>query len=108
VPVEGPTLVRRQLGRRLRALREAARKTAADVEYVASRSKLWRIEEGKSPVRVADARELARIYARTTRRSTRSPRWRSAPPAGAGGRTSATSCRTTCGSTSTWRPAPTR
>lgn len=62
MPVEGPTLVRRQLGRRLRALREAARKTAADVEYVASRSKLWRIEEGKSPVRVADVKELARIY----------------------------------------------
>jgi transcriptional regulator with XRE-family HTH domain len=60
--VEGPTLVRRQLGRRLRALREKARKTAADVEYVASRSKLWRIEEGKSPVRVADVKELARIY----------------------------------------------
>ena len=55
MPVEGPTLVRRQLGRRLRAMREGARRTAADVEYVASRSKLWRIEEGRTTVRVGDA-----------------------------------------------------
>jgi transcriptional regulator with XRE-family HTH domain len=60
--VDGPTLVRRQLGRRLRTLREEAGKTTSDVSVVASRSKLWRIEEGRTAVRVGDARELARIY----------------------------------------------
>jgi hypothetical protein len=33
-------------GRRLRTLRETAGKTTSDVSVVASRSKLWRIEEG--------------------------------------------------------------
>jgi transcriptional regulator with XRE-family HTH domain len=60
--VDGPTLVRRQLGRRLRTLRETAGKTTSDVSVVASRSKLWRIEEGRTTVRVGDARELARLY----------------------------------------------
>jgi transcriptional regulator with XRE-family HTH domain len=60
--VDGPTLVRRQLGRRLRTLRETAGKTTSDVAVVASRSKLWRIEEGRTTVRVGDARELARLY----------------------------------------------
>ena len=60
--VDGPTLVRRQLGRRLRTLRESAGKTTSDVSVVASRSKLWRIEEGRTTVRVGDARELARLY----------------------------------------------
>jgi transcriptional regulator with XRE-family HTH domain len=60
--VDGPTLVRRQLGRRLRTLREEAGKTTSDVSVVASRSKLWRIEEGRTAVRVGDARELARLY----------------------------------------------
>jgi transcriptional regulator with XRE-family HTH domain len=60
--VDGPTLVRRQLGRRLRTLRESAGKTTSDVAVVASRSKLWRIEEGRTTVRVGDARELARLY----------------------------------------------
>src|SRR4051812_9787062 len=60
--VDGPTLVRRQLGRRLRTLREDAGKTTSDVSVVASRSKLWRIEEGRTAVRVGDARELARLY----------------------------------------------
>jgi transcriptional regulator with XRE-family HTH domain len=60
--VDGPTLVRRQLGRRLRTLRESAGKTTSDVSVVASRSKLWRIEEGRTAVRVGDARELARLY----------------------------------------------
>jgi transcriptional regulator with XRE-family HTH domain len=62
VSVDGPTLVRRQLGRRLRTLRETAGKTTSDVSVVASRSKLWRIEEGRTTVRVGDARELARLY----------------------------------------------
>jgi hypothetical protein len=44
----GPMLVRRQLGRRLRELRERARKTHADAECagLGHRSTLWRIEAG--------------------------------------------------------------
>lgn len=58
------TVTRRQLGRKLRQLRELAGKTEADVEAarLVSRSKLWRIETGKSPVRVADARALCWLY----------------------------------------------
>lgn len=48
MPLEGSTVVRRQLGRRLRALREGARKTVADVVEagIASKQTLWRIEKG--------------------------------------------------------------
>ena len=62
--VPGSTVVRRQLGRRLRKLREAARKSERDVEEarLASRAKLWRIESGKSPVKVADVRALCWLY----------------------------------------------
>lgn len=58
------TVTRRQLGRKLRQLREQAGKTEADVEAarLVSRSKLWRIETGKSSVRVADARALCWLY----------------------------------------------
>jgi transcriptional regulator with XRE-family HTH domain len=60
----GSTVVRRQLGRELRALREAARKTREDVAAasVASVAKLARIESGQTPVKLADVRELCRLY----------------------------------------------
>ncbi len=60
----GSTLVRRQLGRRLRKLREAAGKTAADVAAarIMQNTKLWRLETGKIPVRVADVRTLCWLY----------------------------------------------
>ncbi len=64
MPVSGPTVVRRQLGRRLQRLREAAGKTAVQVEQarIASRTKIWRIEAGKVPVRVPDVWALCRFY----------------------------------------------
>lgn len=60
----GSTVVRRQLGRELRALREAARKTRDDVAAasIASVAKLARIESGQTPVKLADVRELCRLY----------------------------------------------
>jgi transcriptional regulator with XRE-family HTH domain len=64
MPISGSTVVRRQLGRRLRRLREAAGKTERDIEeaQLASRAKLWRIESGKSPIKVADVRALCWLY----------------------------------------------
>ncbi len=64
MPISGSTVVRRQLGRRLRRLREAAGKTDRDIEEacLASRAKLWRIESGKGPVKVADVRALCWLY----------------------------------------------
>jgi transcriptional regulator with XRE-family HTH domain len=64
MPIEGSTVIRRQLGRRLRRLREAAGKTDRDVEEagLASRTKLWRIEAGKVGVRIADVRTLCWLY----------------------------------------------
>src|SRR6266511_2976052 len=55
MPLQGPTVVRRQLGRRLRRLREAAGKTERDLEEanLVSRAKLWRIESGRTPVKVS-------------------------------------------------------
>jgi transcriptional regulator with XRE-family HTH domain len=60
----GTTVVRRQLGRRLRRLREQAGKTTLDVEAakLASTVKLWRIETGKVSVRIADVRALCWLY----------------------------------------------
>jgi transcriptional regulator with XRE-family HTH domain len=60
----GTTVVRRQLGRRLRRLREQAGKTTADVEAakLASTVKLWRIESGRVPVKIADVRALCWLY----------------------------------------------
>lgn len=57
-------LVRRQLGRRLRQLREAAGRSTADVQSakIASPTKLWRIETGAAPTREADARMLCHFY----------------------------------------------
>ena len=64
MPVSGPTLVRRQLGRRLQRLREAAGKSADDVAAarLASRTKIWRIERGQVPVKVADVWAFCRFY----------------------------------------------
>jgi transcriptional regulator with XRE-family HTH domain len=64
MPTPGSTVVRRQLGVRLRRLRDAAGKTERDVEEasLASRTKLWRIEAGKAPVKVADVRALCWLY----------------------------------------------
>ena len=64
MPVSGPTVVRRQLGRRLQRLREAADKTAVEVEQakIASRTKVWRIERGQVPVKVPDVWALCRFY----------------------------------------------
>lgn len=60
----GPTMVRRQLGRQLKQLREAAGLTAdvaaAQLEW--SRSKLWRIENGRVPVRALDVEAMCRRY----------------------------------------------
>ncbi|MBA3905157.1 MAG: helix-turn-helix domain-containing protein [Pseudonocardiales bacterium] len=64
MPTNGTTLVRRQLGRRLKQLREAAGKTVTDVEagrYM-SAAKLWRIETGKTSVKINDARGLCFFY----------------------------------------------
>jgi transcriptional regulator with XRE-family HTH domain len=59
-----PTVVRRQLGRRLRKLREAAGKTetAVEKELKISRTKLWRIEKGEVPVKPNDVLGLCRYY----------------------------------------------
>jgi transcriptional regulator with XRE-family HTH domain len=64
MPSQGSNLVRRSLGRRLRKLREAARKTETDVvaSSICSRQKLWRIETGKTPVKMADVRALCWLY----------------------------------------------
>ena len=59
-----PTLVRRQLGLRLRRLREQAGKTVEDVIAAdfGSKTKLWRLESGRGAVKKADVILLARIY----------------------------------------------
>jgi transcriptional regulator with XRE-family HTH domain len=64
MPVVGPTVTRRQLGRRLRALRELTGKTMADIEAtkVISRAKLYRIEAGTTAVKISDVWALCRIY----------------------------------------------
>ncbi|GAA1025605.1 helix-turn-helix transcriptional regulator [Virgisporangium ochraceum] len=58
------TVLRRQLGRQLRQLREAAGKTLADVREagLASPVKLWRIESGQVVVKVGDVRGLCWLY----------------------------------------------
>jgi transcriptional regulator with XRE-family HTH domain len=64
MPISGSTVIRRQLGRRLRRLRDTAGKTERDVEEagLASRTKLWRIESGKTAVKIADVRALCWLY----------------------------------------------
>jgi transcriptional regulator with XRE-family HTH domain len=63
----GSVVARRHLGRELRALRERARRTREDVAAtsIASVAKLARIEQGQSPVRPGDVRELCRLYGAT-------------------------------------------
>jgi transcriptional regulator with XRE-family HTH domain len=60
----GSTVVRRQLGRKLRRLREEANKTHEDVAaaQIASATKMWRIETGKTAVKPGDIWALARLY----------------------------------------------
>lgn len=62
--VPGTTVIRRQLGRRLRRLRKQSGKTIADVAAakLASEVKVWRIESGKIAVRIADVRALCWLY----------------------------------------------
>lgn len=58
------SVVRRQLGRRLRRLRETAGKSHEDVAtaQIASRTKMWKIENGKGSVKQGDVLALARLY----------------------------------------------
>jgi hypothetical protein len=69
MPRADSTVVRRQLGRHLRRLRDGAGKTEADVEEanLASRTKLWRIETGKVAVKGGDIRGLCWLYGADTR-----------------------------------------
>lgn len=57
-------MVRRQLGRRLRRLREEAGKSHEDVAEasIASRTKMWKIEAGRTAVKQGDILALARLY----------------------------------------------
>lgn len=60
----GSTVPRRQLGRHLRQLREEAGVTVRAVLEAMewSGQKVWRIETGRSPVRVMDAKNLCELY----------------------------------------------
>jgi transcriptional regulator with XRE-family HTH domain len=62
--LRGPTMVRRQVGARLREARKAAGKTVADVvaTKIVSKSTLQRYENGKHAVTPGIVLELARIY----------------------------------------------
>lgn len=62
--ISGPTVVRRQLGRSLKRLREDGGRTVDQVEEagLGSRAKIWRIEAGRVPVKVADIWALCRFY----------------------------------------------
>ncbi|EXG80277.1 helix-turn-helix domain-containing protein [Cryptosporangium arvum] len=61
-----PTVVRRQLGRRLRLLREAAgvsvESVVADRRLGISRAKLYKLEAGKHPAKPQDVAALCRHY----------------------------------------------
>src|SRR4051812_11406296 len=63
-PEARPSVVRRQLGRRLRRMREDAGYLIEDVitAGVASRAKMWRIEHGRVSVRIGDVLALGRLY----------------------------------------------
>jgi hypothetical protein len=58
------SVARRQLGRRLRRLREEAAKGHDDVAeaHIASRTKMWKIEAGRCAVKPGDVLALARLY----------------------------------------------
>jgi len=60
----GSIVVRRSLGRQLKAARLAASKTPGDVSTagIASKTKLNRMETGQGPYRVADVRALCWLY----------------------------------------------
>jgi transcriptional regulator with XRE-family HTH domain len=60
----GSIVARRQLGRRLRRLREEAGRSIEDVAMaqLASRSKMWKIENGRIKVKQGDVLLLARFY----------------------------------------------
>src|SRR4051794_13024728 len=60
----GSTVARRQLGRRLRRLREEAGRSIEDVAMaqLASRSKMWKIENARIKVKQGDVLLLARFY----------------------------------------------
>lgn len=60
----GSVVVRRQLGTKLRQLRESAGKSVADVVEagLASRAKIHKIEGGKGPVKIVDVWALCRLY----------------------------------------------
>jgi transcriptional regulator with XRE-family HTH domain len=60
----GSALARRQLGRRLRALRLEAGKSIEDVveAQIASRTKMWKIETGRMHVKEGDVLSLARLF----------------------------------------------
>lgn len=60
----GSVVVRRQLGIKLRRLREAARKELNDVveSGIGSKAKISRIENGRLPVKMADIRALCWLY----------------------------------------------
>jgi transcriptional regulator with XRE-family HTH domain len=59
-----PTLVRRQLGIRLKQHRERSGKTQEDAALglIVHTSKIWRMETGRSAAKPGDVRELATIY----------------------------------------------
>jgi transcriptional regulator with XRE-family HTH domain len=63
----GSTVARRQLGRRLRRLREQAGRSHDDVAEtrLASRTKMWKIEHGHTAVKEGDVLALARLYEAT-------------------------------------------
>ncbi|MBN1171410.1 MAG: helix-turn-helix domain-containing protein [Micromonosporaceae bacterium] len=64
MPNTGSTVVRRQLGRRLRRLRDQAHKSERDVEVakLLGHTKLWRIETGKTSLRIGGVRTLCWFY----------------------------------------------
>ena len=58
----GSGMVRRSLGRRLKALRLGCGKSIDDVRIVGSRDKIWRIESGKGPYKFPDVQSLCLMY----------------------------------------------
>lgn len=66
MPVAGPTVVRRQLGRRLRQLRDRAQtsvdQVVANRQLGISRAKLFKLEAGKHPAKPQDVAALCRHY----------------------------------------------
>jgi len=62
----GSVYVRKALGRRLKELRVAARKSHADVGDVGSIAKIKRIEAGDPPIKMPDVRALCFMYGADT------------------------------------------